>query len=86
MIAFAVLVIVVALLVYGLERNHRRWLRRGPMSGGTLVGSSDVVDRDVERLAVDLTAIAADRPVAPSGPAPVRVAPAAAPGCRPATR
>ncbi|MEU4741592.1 hypothetical protein AB0G02_14170 [Actinosynnema sp. NPDC023658] len=61
---------VVALVVYGLERNHRRQL---PL-GSRLAGSSDAEDRDLPRVAAELHVTAADpaqadraprRPVAP---------------------
>lgn len=62
---------VVALVVYGLERNHRRQLGLG----SRLAGSTDTDDRDVPRVAADLRTIAAHstanrpavrrRPVAP---------------------
>ncbi|MEU4762860.1 hypothetical protein AB0H12_06375 [Actinosynnema sp. NPDC023794] len=46
---------VVALVVYGLERNHRRRLG----FGSRLAGSTDTEDRDLPRVAADLHAIAA---------------------------
>ncbi|MEV8440897.1 hypothetical protein AB0425_26265 [Actinosynnema sp. NPDC051121] len=61
---------VLALVAYGLERNHRRQLHLG----SRLVGSSDVEDRDLARAAADLRAAAVHstpartthrRPVAP---------------------
>ena len=54
MVSWMLLVIVLVLLVYGLERNHRRQPRNGAGGGSALIGSTDVVDRDVERLAADL--------------------------------
>ncbi|MCE6993681.1 hypothetical protein LZG04_02495 [Saccharothrix sp. S26] len=51
---------VTALVVYGLERNHRRQ----PRLGSRMAGSTDVEDRDVTRLAGDLRAAAAHRPTA----------------------
>ncbi len=42
---------VIALVVYGLERNRLRHTT-GPRS--PLAGSSDVVDRDTERITTDL--------------------------------
>jgi hypothetical protein len=61
MVAWLLLVIVLVMLIYGLERNHRRQ-RRDRVGGGSeligrLVGSTDVVDRDVQRLAADLRAL-----------------------------
>jgi len=50
MAAFIVLLIIIGLVVYGLERNHRR--------GGLadrLAGSSDVQDRDAERVLAELS-------------------------------
>ena len=46
---------VVALVVYGLERNHRRQLGLG----SRLAGSTDDEDRDLARVTADLHAIAA---------------------------
>jgi hypothetical protein len=43
---------VVALVVYGLERNHHRQFRLG----SRLAGSSEVEDRDVPRMQADLHA------------------------------
>ncbi|XVS63137.1 hypothetical protein ACQPYE_33500 [Actinosynnema sp. CA-299493] len=64
---------VVALVVYGLERNHQRQLHLG----SRLAGSTDTEDRDLPRVAADLRAITthptAHRGVAPRHPvAPVR--------------
>ncbi|NUT46821.1 MAG: hypothetical protein HOV94_05795 [Saccharothrix sp.] len=62
---------VVALVVYGLERNHRRHTDPGPH----LAGSTDTEDRDLPRVTADLHAAAThstpnrarrtQRPVAP---------------------
>lgn len=83
MVAWSVLVIVLALVVYGLERNHRRQ----PRNAAELVGSSDVADRDIERLAVDLRAIAAgDRRATPTPSRAWRGTCPTGPACRPATR
>ncbi|PSL58120.1 hypothetical protein B0I31_101336 [Saccharothrix carnea] len=46
---------VVALVVYGLERNHQRQLHLG----SRLAGSADTEDRDVPRVLTDLRATAA---------------------------
>ncbi len=46
----------VALVVYGLERNHHRQVRQGNRLGNRLAGSSDVEDRDLSRLQADLRA------------------------------
>jgi hypothetical protein len=71
MAAWMLLVIVLALLVYGLERNHRRQPRNGAGGDSGLIGSTDVVDRDVERLAADLRVLAsATRPRPVSRPTP----------------
>ncbi len=43
---------VVALVVYGLERNHHRRLDLG----SRLAGSTDAEDRDLPRVAADLRA------------------------------
>jgi hypothetical protein len=72
MVAWMLLVIVLVLLVYGLERNHRRQ-RRNVTRGGTdpigrMVGCTDVVDRDLQRLAADLRALD------PAGRPPERLA------------
>jgi hypothetical protein len=45
---------VVALVVYGLERNHRRQ----PHLGSRLAGSTDAEDRDLPRVVADLRATA----------------------------
>lgn len=45
---------VVALVVYGLERNHQRQIRLG----SRLAGSNDVEDRDLPRLGSELHATA----------------------------
>jgi len=44
--------IIIALLAYGLERNRRRLDK----SGSRFAGSTDVTDRDFERLSADLRA------------------------------
>ena len=44
---------VVALLVWALERAHRR----GPQPRPRLAGSSDVLDRDAERVRADLAVL-----------------------------
>jgi hypothetical protein len=49
MVALIVLLIIIGLVVYGLERNRRR----GGLSG-RLAGSSDVQDRDAERVLAEL--------------------------------
>ncbi len=48
--AFIVTFIVIALLAYGLERNRRHQAQ--PRS--RLAGSSDIVDRDSERINAEL--------------------------------
>ncbi|WP_158843121.1 hypothetical protein [Saccharothrix deserti] len=45
---------VVALVVYGLERNHQRQIRLG----SRLAGSTDVDDRDLPRVQRELHATA----------------------------
>jgi hypothetical protein len=50
MAAFIVLLIIIGLVVYGLERNHRR----GGLAG-RLAGSSEVQDRDAERVLAELS-------------------------------
>lgn len=50
--AIIITVILIALIAYGLERNRRR--QAAPRS--LLAGSSDIVDRDSERLFADLRA------------------------------
>ncbi|MEU4442080.1 hypothetical protein AB0K14_15560 [Actinosynnema sp. NPDC050801] len=63
---------VLALVVYGLERNHQRRTRLGT----GLAGSTDVEDRDVRRVAADLRAASvhttADRSAHRRPAAPVR--------------
>ena len=67
---------VVALVVYGLERNHRRQ----PHLGSRLAGSADVDDRDLARVAADVRGTAAHSTPARTprhrAPAPARVSPA----------
>jgi hypothetical protein len=46
------LIALVALVAYGLERNHSR--QRQPLSG--MAGSTDAQDRDTERVRADLQA------------------------------
>ncbi|MBB5955630.1 hypothetical protein FHS29_002211 [Saccharothrix tamanrassetensis] len=55
MTALLVALAVVALVVYGLERNHHRQNR----FGSRLAGSYDVDDRDAARVAGELHATAA---------------------------
>jgi hypothetical protein len=43
--------IVIGLLIYGLERNR---IRQATAPHGHLAGSSDIVDRDAERLSCEL--------------------------------
>ena len=51
--AIIITLIIVGLLVYGLERNRRRTTQGfGPLSG-----TSDIVDRDRERILNDIRAI-----------------------------
>ena len=50
MVTLIVLLIIIGLVVYGLERNHRR----GGLSD-RLAGSSDVQDRDAERVLAELS-------------------------------
>ncbi|MDT7671719.1 MAG: hypothetical protein QOC74_4502, partial [Pseudonocardiales bacterium] len=47
MTSSVLMVIVFALLVYGVERNHYRQLRRQPPRRRELIGSTDVEDRDL---------------------------------------
>ncbi|MFE9750787.1 hypothetical protein ACFYOT_38270 [Saccharothrix saharensis] len=54
MTAILLALAVVALTVYGLERNHHR--QPGP--GSRLVGSTNVEDRDLPRVTADLRASA----------------------------
>lgn len=44
--------IIIGLLAYGLERNRRH----SDQPGSRFAGSSDVIDRDNERLSADLRA------------------------------
>ncbi|MEV0682045.1 hypothetical protein AB0I60_36540 [Actinosynnema sp. NPDC050436] len=62
MTALLVVLTVLALVVYGLERNHHRHARFGPR----LAGSHDVDDRDLVRVSTELHA-PADHP-APARP------------------
>jgi hypothetical protein len=55
MAALIFILIVLALLVYGLERNHHRQLHvTGRLAGA---GSTDAEDRDAERELADLRAV-----------------------------
>jgi len=69
--------IVFALLVYGVERNHLRQVRRQMPRRHELIGSTDIEDRDVARLAAELWALppATDpfEPPAPIEPAVPRI-------------
>jgi len=70
------MVIVLALLVYGLERNHYRQQRRRPHGAYELLGSTDVEDRDLARIRAEFRAITdnEDWPTArPSRPRTSRV-------------
>ena len=52
MTAIILALAVVALTVYGLERNHRRQ----PAPGSRLAGSTNTEDRDLTRVTADLRA------------------------------
>jgi hypothetical protein len=56
------MVAVFALLVYGVERNHYRQMRRQPPRRHEMIGSTDVEDRDLARLEAELRALP-DAPV-----------------------
>lgn len=69
--------IVFALLVYGVERNHLRQVRRQVPRRHELIGSTDVEDRDVVRLAAEIWALPPatdpfEPPAPPASPAPHR--------------
>jgi hypothetical protein len=53
----AIALILLALLAYALERNHRR--QPGPRQ--PLAGSSDITDRDTQRVLAELTELAQSR-------------------------
>ncbi|MFI9009599.1 hypothetical protein ACIGNX_20455 [Actinosynnema sp. NPDC053489] len=55
MAAIITVLTVLALTVYGLERNHHRRIALG----SRLAGSADAEDRDVPRVVADLRAAAA---------------------------
>jgi hypothetical protein len=55
------MVIVFALLVYGLERNHYRQQRRWPRGAHEMLGSTDVEDRDLARMRAEFRAITANQ-------------------------
>ena len=57
MTSSVLMVMVFALLVYGVERNHYRQLRRQPPRRRELIGSTDVEDRDLARLEAELWAL-----------------------------
>ncbi|ROP40785.1 hypothetical protein [Saccharothrix texasensis] len=59
---------VVALVVYGLERNHRRQ----PHLGSRLAGGTDTEDRDLPRVTADLRAVTARSTARHRGAAPRR--------------
>jgi hypothetical protein len=59
MITALFVLVVLALVGYGLERNHAR--QSAPHS--RLAGSTDIQDRDLERVDADLRAAAAHEPV-----------------------
>ena len=62
--------IVFALLVYGVERNHLRQVRRQLPRRHELIGSTDIEDRDIARLAAELWALPpATDPFEPPAPA-----------------
>jgi hypothetical protein len=75
--------LVFALLVYGVERNHLRQARRQLPRRRELIGSTDVEDRDLARLAAELRAL--PPATAPAG-APRQAQPAAVPRPRSAPR
>ncbi|TQM83466.1 hypothetical protein FHX81_5891 [Saccharothrix saharensis] len=60
MTAIILALAVVALTVYGVERNHRR--QPGP--GSRLAGSTNTEDRDLSRVTADVRASAAHAPAA----------------------
>jgi hypothetical protein len=62
------MVIVFALLVYGLERNHYRQQGRRPRAAREMLGSTDVEDRDLARMRAEFRAITANQDL----PAPGR--------------
>lgn len=59
MTALLIVLSVLALVVYGLERNHHRQSR----PGSRLAGSHDVDDRDLARAETELHAAADHAPV-----------------------
>lgn len=59
MTALLIALTVLALVVYGLERNHHRQSRYG----SRLAGSYDVDDRDLARVETELHAAADHTPV-----------------------
>lgn len=62
--------LVFALLVYGVERNHLRQARRQLPRRRELIGSTDIEDRDLARLAAELKALPpATDPATPATPA-----------------
>jgi len=61
MTSSVLMVIVFALLVYGVERNHYRQQRARPRGVHEMIGSTDVLDRDLERMTADLRALPGDR-------------------------
>ncbi|GAA1347495.1 hypothetical protein [Saccharothrix algeriensis] len=65
MIALITAAVVVALVVYGLERNHRR-----NRPGVRLAGSHAFEDRDAARVAAELRAAAAHEAPRPRPTAP----------------
>ncbi|MFI9817523.1 hypothetical protein [Saccharothrix variisporea] len=62
MTALLIVLTVLALVVYGLERNHHR----GRNYGSHLAGSYDVEDRDLIRVETELHAAADHQPARPA--------------------
>lgn len=58
MTALLIVLTVIALVVYGLERNHHRQHR----FGSRLAGSYDIDDRDLVRADTELHAVADHQP------------------------
>jgi len=67
-LALVLSVLFLVLIGYGLERNERRQSDLKP----PLSGSTDVPDRDLQRVRAELAAVSSDEPTPSDGDADVR--------------
>lgn len=68
MVIAVVVLVLLALVAYGLERNHRR----EPYPRSRMMGGAPVEDRDVERIRAELRAVADRAETRPSTKGAVR--------------